>query len=97
MTRGGTLADVLPWTLAMAVVAAGQFFASSLQRERQHVLGELVGRYMRGRVLDVTAQVDLATFDDPEFHNRVQRIESSEHQAMQMVYGISGLARPRSA
>ena len=77
----------------MAVVAAGQFFASSLQRERQHVLGELVGRYMRGRVLDVTAQVDLATFDDPEFHNRVQRIESSEHHAMQMVYGISGLAQ----
>ncbi len=93
VTRGGTLADVLPWTLAMAVVAAGQFFASSLQRERQHVLGELVGRYMRGRVLDVTAQVDLATFDDPEFHNRVQRIESSEHHAMQMVYGISGLAQ----
>ena len=48
VTRGGTLADVLPWTVAMAVVAAGQFFASSLQRERQHVLGELVGRYMRG-------------------------------------------------
>src|SRR4030095_4832714 len=37
--------------------------------------------------------VDLATFDEPEFHNRVQRIESSDHHAMQMVYGVSGLAQ----
>src|SRR5262245_54128026 len=38
VTQGGTLTDVLPWALAMAVVAAAGFFASSLQRERQHVL-----------------------------------------------------------
>jgi ATP-binding cassette subfamily B protein len=92
-TEGGTLTDVLPWALGMAAVAATQFFASTLQRERQHLLGELVRRYVQGRVLDVTARVDLAIFDEPEFHNRVQRIESSEHHALQMVYGISGLAQ----
>ena len=31
--------------------------------------------------------VDLATFDDPEFHNRVQRMQDGDHQALQMVYG----------
>src|SRR5215510_3643012 len=34
-TRGGSMGDVLPWIVAMALVAAGQFFASTVQRERQ--------------------------------------------------------------
>jgi ATP-binding cassette subfamily B protein len=89
---GGTLADVLPWVVAMAVVAAAQSFASSVQRERQQILGDLVTRSVQGRVLDVTSQVDLATFDDPEFHNRVERVGNNNHQALQMVFGVSGLA-----
>ena len=92
VSRGGSLADVLPWILGMSAVAAAQFFASTVQRERQQILGDLVTRYVQGRVLDVTAQVDLATFDEPEFHNRVERINASNHQALQMVYGVSGLA-----
>ena len=55
------------------------------------MLGELVTRHVQGSVLDVTARVDLATFDDPEFHNRVQRQQAGNHQALQMVYGLSGL------
>jgi len=89
---GGSLNAVLPWVLAMSAVAAAQLCAATVQRERQQILGDLVTRYVQGRVLDVTAQVDLATFDDPEFHNRVERIESQQHQALQMVYGVSGLA-----
>jgi ATP-binding cassette subfamily B protein len=87
----GSIADVLPWVMAMSLVASAQFFAGTVQRERQQLLGDLVTRYVQGRVLDVTARVDLATFDEPDFHNRVQRIEASNHQALQMVYGISGL------
>src|SRR5262249_46999120 len=89
---GGSLGTILPWVLAMSVVAAAQFFASTIQRERQQILGELVTRSVRARALDVTAEVELATFDDPEFHNRVERIGASNHQALQMVYGVSGLA-----
>lgn len=88
-----SMSAVLPWALGMAVVAAGQFFASTVQRERQQILGDLVARHIQGHVLDVTARVDLVTFDEPEFHNRVQRIEASNHQSLQMVYGISGLAQ----
>jgi ATP-binding cassette, subfamily B, bacterial len=91
-TNGGTLADVLPWVLAMAVVAAGQSYANTVQRERQQILGDLVTRSIQGRVLDVTSQVDLATFDDPEFHNRVERVGTNNHQPLQMVFGVSGLA-----
>jgi ATP-binding cassette subfamily B protein len=87
------MTSVLPWALGMALVAAGQFFASTVQRERQQILGDLVSRYIQGHVLDVTARVDLVTFDEPDFHNRVQRIEASNHQSLQMVYGISGIAQ----
>jgi ATP-binding cassette subfamily B protein len=89
---GGSLTDVLPWVAGMALVAGAQSFANTVQRERQHVLGELVTQHVQGRVLDVTSRVDLATFDDPEFHNRVERIDTGNHQALNMVFGLSGLA-----
>jgi ATP-binding cassette subfamily B protein len=91
VSRAGSLSEVLPWVLTMSVVVAAQSFATSVQRERQQILGDLVTRYVQGRVLDVTAKVELATFDDPEFHNRVERIRSGNYQALQMVAGVSGL------
>jgi ATP-binding cassette subfamily B protein len=91
-STGGSVGDVLPWVIAMAVVAGGQSYANTVQRERQQILGDLVTRSLQGRVLDVTTQVDLATFDDPEFHNRVNRVGTNNHQPLQMVFGVSGLA-----
>lgn len=93
VTDQGSLSAALPWALAMSAVAAAQSLAGALQRERQQILGELVSRYVQGRVMDVTAAADLAMFDEPEFHNRVQRIQKSGGQALQMVYGLSGLIR----
>jgi ATP-binding cassette subfamily B protein len=91
VSEGASLAAVLPWALAMSAISAIQFTANALQRERQQILGDLVTRYVQGRVLDVTTAVDLATFDTPEFHNRVQRIQSSDRQPLNMVFGLSGL------
>ena len=93
VTSSGSISDILPWVIAISLVAAGQSLAGALQRERQQILGEVVGRYVEGRVLDVTGAADLAMFDDPEFHNRVQRIQSSGHQALNMIFGLSGLFR----
>ena len=88
---GASLRSLLPWVLAMAAVAGIQAFAGAVQRERQQILGELVGRYVEDRVLDVTSSVDLATFDDPEFHNRVQRMQTAGNQSLGMVFGLAGL------
>src|SRR6266511_1641224 len=85
-----SLSSLLPWVLATSVVAAVSFFASAFQRERQQILGDLVSRYISGRVLDVTAVVDLAMFDTPEFHNRVQRVNSRGDQPLNMVFGLRG-------
>src|SRR5918994_4003514 len=43
--EGASLRSLLPWALAMAAVAGIQAFAGAVQRERQQILGELVGRY----------------------------------------------------
>jgi ATP-binding cassette subfamily B protein len=57
--EGGSLGDVLPWAVAVAVVAAALFFASAVQRERQQLLGELVSRHVQGTILDVATAVGL--------------------------------------
>jgi len=91
-TEGGSIADVIPWIAATGVTAAGRAFADTVQRERRHMLGELVTRHVQGAVLDVTTRADLATFDDPEFHNRVQRIGVGNGQALHLIYGLTGIA-----
>jgi len=88
----GSLTDVAPWAAAVAVVSAMLFFASAMQRERQQILGELVSRYVEGRVVDVATAVELEAFETPGFHNRLQRIRAQAHQPLNLVYGLSGLA-----
>jgi len=73
LNRGTSLSAVLPWVAAIAAVTGVQAMAGVVQRERQFILSDEVSRYVEGRVLDVTTAVDLATFDSPEFHNRLQR------------------------
>jgi ATP-binding cassette subfamily B protein len=89
---GGSLADVVPWAIAVAVIAALLFSASAVQRERQQILGELVSRHIEERVLDVAAAVRLEAFEAPDFHNRLQRVRNTGHQSMNLVFGLSGLA-----
>ncbi|HEY7271394.1 MAG TPA: ABC transporter ATP-binding protein [Actinoplanes sp.] len=87
------LTTVAPWALAIAGVAALQSLAGAVRRERQQILGERVSRYVQGRILDLTAAVDLAMFDAPDFHNRLQRSQMSAHQPLNMVQGLFGLVQ----
>lgn len=69
------------------------FAASTVQRERQEILGELVARHVEEGLLDVATEVELVAFDDPSFHNRLERARSARHQPMNLVFGISGLGK----
>jgi ATP-binding cassette subfamily B protein len=89
----GSVLAVAPWALAIGAVSTLLFSASSVQRERQELLGEVVARHVEERLLDVAATVDLIVFDDPGFHNRLDRARSARHQPMNLVFGVSGLAR----
>lgn len=90
--RFGTgLGAMAPWAVGLAALTALSLFASAVQREQQQILGELVSRYMHGRALAIAAKVDLAAFEHPDFHNRLQRVQTGSHQPLNMVFGVSGL------
>lgn len=88
---GTGLESVTPWAVSLALLTAMSLFASAVQREQQQILGELVSRYMHGKALDVASKVELTAFEHPEFHNRLQRVQTGLHQPLNMVYGVSGL------
>jgi ATP-binding cassette, subfamily B, bacterial len=88
-----TLVSVAPWAIAIAVVAGIQSFVTAVQRERQEILGELIQRHIQENVLEVATAVDLLAFETPAFHNRVQRMQMSAHQPLNMIFGLSGLIR----
>src|SRR4051812_33931970 len=55
------------------LVNAVQGLAATFPARRQELLTERVRRYAQEHILAVTTRVDLAAFDDPTFHDRVQR------------------------
>jgi ATP-binding cassette, subfamily B, bacterial len=89
--HGKSLTAVAPWAVAIAGVAGIQSFLTTVQRERQQVLGDLLERHIQEQVLEVATAVDLLAFETPAFHNRLQRMQVSAYQALNMVYGLSGL------
>ncbi len=91
LDSNGGLAPVTPWAIALAATAAVLFIASSVQREQQQILGQLVSRRVRGRLLDVATEVHLEAFETPSFFNRLERARNASDQPYNMVYGLSGL------
>jgi ATP-binding cassette, subfamily B, bacterial len=76
-----------------AGVTAVLGMAGVVLREQQRMLSELTSRYAQDRILDVTCAVELAAFDEPEFHDRVARAQAGVMRAPQMVFGLQGLGR----
>jgi ATP-binding cassette subfamily B protein len=50
-------------------------------------------RHIEEHVLEVATAVDLLGFETPAFHNRVQRMQLSGPQSLNVVAGLSGLIR----
>ena len=88
---GQSLAAVAPWALAIACVAGIQSFVNAVQRERQEILGEVIQRHIQEHVLEVATSVDLLGFETPALHNRVQRMQLSGPQSLNLIFGLSGL------
>jgi ATP-binding cassette, subfamily B, bacterial len=87
------LASVWPSFALLAVITAVLGMAGVVLREQQRMLSELTSRYAQDQILDVTCAVELAAFDDPEFHDRVARAQAGVMRAPQMVFGLQGLGR----
>jgi ATP-binding cassette, subfamily B, bacterial len=89
------LASVWPSFAVLAAITAVLGMAGVVLREQQRMLSELTSRYAQDQILDVTCAVELAAFDEPEFHDRVARAQAGVMRAPQMVFGPP--SRPRRA
>jgi ATP-binding cassette subfamily B protein len=90
---GAGLAGVWPSAVLLGVITALLGLAGAVLREQQRMLSELTQRYAQDRILDVTCAVELAAFDQPEFHDRVARAQAGVMRAPQLVFGLQGLGR----
>jgi ATP-binding cassette, subfamily B, bacterial len=87
------LASVWPSAALLGIITAVLGLFGVVLREQQRMLSELTSRYAQDRILDVTCAVELAAFDQPEFHDRVARAQAGVMHAPQMVWGLQGLGR----
>ena len=90
---GTGLATVWPSAVLLGVITAVLGLAGAVLREQQRLMSELTSRYAQDRILDVTCAVELAAFDDPEFHDRAARAQAGVMRASEMVMGLQGLGR----
>jgi ATP-binding cassette subfamily B protein len=89
---------VLP-LVAFAAAGALSSLAAPVLIQLQRLLGELVQRSTYDQVLDVTATVDLVSFESPEFFDRLQRVQVNAvprplqvtQAVAQLVGGIAGV------
>jgi ATP-binding cassette subfamily B protein len=86
-------ASIWPSAAALGGITALLGLAGAVLREQQRLLLELTSRYAQDRILDVTCAVEMARFDEPEFHDRVARAQAGVMRAPQLVFGLQGLGR----
>jgi hypothetical protein len=89
----GTL---IPEVLGLAGLTAALGIANAIQLNRQRILTELTTRLGEERVLAVTSAVDLAAFDEPGFHDRVERAGQAVLRLPAVVTSLSGMLRALS-
>ncbi|MFE9107089.1 ABC transporter ATP-binding protein [Actinomadura geliboluensis] len=89
---GADIADVLVQGAVVLSMTGLIAVAVSVASSRDDVLSELLNRYAMGRILDVACTVDLAEFERPAFHNRLERASMSARiRPHQVVQGLGAL------
>ncbi|GAB7190154.1 ABC transporter ATP-binding protein [Kineococcus sp. NUM-3379] len=74
---GGRLAAAAGPLLVLAAVTLVATASAAVRAQRMRLLGELVQRSVWSRVLDVTTGVELVSFDDPAFADRLERVSAN--------------------
>lgn len=74
---GGELGDVLPDLVVLAVVTALLAFASAAKAGLGRLVAERTIRHFNDLLIDVSAAVDLESFEDPGFYDRLQRAKQN--------------------
>ena len=91
--RNLSASTVVPSLIALLGVTAVLSFAGTARSQLQSLLTELTLRHAQGRVLDVATAVDLEAFENPNFHDCLQRAQAgaSSRPAM-MTMNLANMA-----
>jgi ATP-binding cassette subfamily B protein len=90
---GDGVATLLPQLAALGVLTAAIATANAVQVHRQRLLAELCGRLAEGQVLAVAGSVELAAFDEPDFHDALERAMAAVRRLPSVVNSLAGLLR----
>ena len=81
--------SAIPSVVLLAVVLAIASVVTIVRTELQRLLSELVARSAMHQVVDAACHADLARFEDPRFHDRLQRaIVNASMRPLQMTVGL---------
>jgi ATP-binding cassette subfamily B protein len=81
--------SVVPSVVALCAVLAVVSVTTIVRTEIQRLLAELVARSAMQQVVDAACCADLARFEDPTFHDRLQRaIVNASMRPLQMTTGL---------
>ena len=77
--EAGAEASTALWlpVLLLAALTAATSIVGAVQGHMQRLLGERVARSMWDQVLEVSTGVGLASFESPDFFNRLERVQSN--------------------
>ena len=81
--------STVPWVVSLAAVLAVASVTTIVRTELQRLLAEMVSRSATQQVVDASCRADLARFEDPDFHDLLQRaIVNATIRPLQMTTGL---------
>lgn len=89
----GHVGSLIPRVGLLAALTAILGVTNAIQVSRQRILTELCSRDGEQQVLTVVGRAELADFDDPEFHDELERANSAVRRLPVVVTTLSGLLR----
>jgi ATP-binding cassette subfamily B protein len=87
------LGGLLPELAALAGLSVALGIVQAIQLHRQRILVELCQRHGESKLFAVTGSVELSAFDEPGFHDAVERAVLAVRFLPGVVNGLSGLLR----
>ena len=92
VSRGGSVSSLYPWLAAVAVCAAVLAVITALTTYEQKLLVELTSRHAFNCIIDVSASVDLESFEQSDFFDQLQRARNSGlYRLIDMVNSVTAL------
>jgi ATP-binding cassette, subfamily B, bacterial len=87
--NGGSASGVMPEFIVMVSLIVLIGGIAALTQHQQRLLIELVGRHAFDRIIDVSAAVELDSYENPRFYDQLQRAKTSGlSRPMQMVQSL---------